>query len=101
MKNLKKITDAEIYQLVIDELQTYKWGKWICNSLNRLYINEKIDKETLLRLEANFENPNNIPEEFRGENWHGTESLWKEHELEMRVKYLQYLIKQENENRQD
>lgn len=91
---MEKLTDKIIYQMVIDELKTYVWGKWICNSLNRLRMKGLISDKTHDRLVSKFQNPELVPLEFRGKYWVGKNELWEEDELDSRIKYLEYLIEQ-------
>jgi hypothetical protein len=65
---------------------------------NRMFICNAIDDvsscKTAKELKVHFNNPSNIPEEYRGLNWIGdrVSGLWLATAKEERIDYLKHLI---------
>lgn len=82
------MTKKEILEKVIEIIASEE-KRFICNAID-LVSNCKNARE----IKAHFNNPSNIPYEFRGQKWHGdgVAGIWFYGAKEERITYLKHLI---------
>lgn len=95
MDNKRKI---EVLKQAKESIITEKWcGNFICNHIKASldWSDESYEITDWLASTKNL-----VPNELRNENWSEQENVfWKAEEVEMRIKYIDYLINQlENGN---
>ena len=87
------LTEKEVYQYCIDQIKNTKRFPYICNVINDLE-GSKISESFANKLREKIQNRKNIPKSLKNHNYlKDSSAIWDFSEREMRIKYLEHLIK--------